>query len=41
MLTAFNRTMRGDFWWYRDFAVSLQRDSEDEATRAHHLILTI
>ena len=29
MLTAFNITLQGDFWWYQKKAVSLHRQSEE------------
>ena len=29
MLTAFNTTLQGDFWWYQKKAVSLHRQSEE------------
>ena len=29
MLTAFNITLQGDFWWYQNFVVSLHRHSEE------------
>ena len=29
MLTAFNITLQGDFWWYQKKAVSLHRHSEE------------
>ena len=30
MLTAFNITLQGDFWRYRNFVVPLQRHSEEK-----------
>lgn len=29
MLTAFNITLQGDFWWYQNFVVPLHRQSEE------------
>jgi len=29
MLTAFNTTLQGDFWWYQNFVVPLHRHSEE------------
>ena len=34
MLTAFNRTLQGDFWWYQKKAVPLHRYSEKPPTLA-------
>ena len=34
MLTAFNRTLQGDFWWYQKKAVPLHCHSEERLLMA-------